>query len=68
MAISSLDLTAKAELIFLAELIADLRAAAPPWEPLLVGAMARDLLLFHAHNIPVRRATADIDIAFTVAD
>jgi predicted nucleotidyltransferase len=68
MAISSLDLTAKAELIFLAELIADLRAAAPPWEPLLVGAMARDLLLFHAHNIPVRRATADIDIAFAVAD
>jgi predicted nucleotidyltransferase len=68
MAISSLDLTTKAELTFLAELVTDLRAAAPAWEPLLVGAMARDLLLFHAHNIPVRRATADIDIAFAVAD
>jgi predicted nucleotidyltransferase len=30
--------------------------------------MARDLLLFHAHNIPVRRATEDIDLAFAVAD
>jgi predicted nucleotidyltransferase len=68
MAISSLDLTTKAELTFLAELVTDLRAAAPAWEPLLVGAMARDLLLFHAHNIPIRRATADIDIAFAVAD
>jgi predicted nucleotidyltransferase len=68
MAISSLDLTTKAELTFLAELVADLRAAASAWEPLLVGALARDLLLFHAHNIPVSRATADIDIAFAVAD
>ena len=68
MAISSLDLTTKAELTFLAELVTDLRSAAPAWEPLLVGAMARDLLLFHAHNIPVRRATADIDMAFAVAD
>ena len=68
MAISSLDFIAKAELTFLAELVADLRSAAPAWEPLLVGALARDLLLFHAHNIPVRRATADIDVAFAVAD
>ena len=68
MVISSLDLAAKTELTFLAELVADLRAAAPAWEPLLVGAMARDLLLYHAHNIPVRRATEDIDLAFAVAD
>jgi len=68
MVISSLDLAAKSELTFLAELVADLRSAAPAWEPLLVGAMARDLLLYHAHNIPVSRATEDIDLGFAVAD
>jgi predicted nucleotidyltransferase len=68
MVISSLDLAAKRELIFLAELVADLRAAAPAWKPLLVGAMARDLLLYYTHNIPVIRATEDIDLGFAVAD
>lgn len=68
MVISSLDLAAKSELTFLAEIVADLRAAAPAWKPLLVGAMARDLLLYHAHNIPVSRATEDIDLGFAVAD
>jgi predicted nucleotidyltransferase len=68
MVISSLDLAAKSELTFLAELVADLRAAAPAWKPLLVGAMARDLLLYYAHNIPVSRATEDIDLGFAVAD
>jgi predicted nucleotidyltransferase len=68
MVISSLDLAAKSDLTFLAELVADLRAAAPAWQPLLVGAMARDLLLHHAHNIPVSRATEDIDLGFAVAD
>lgn len=68
MAISSLDLAAKSELTFLAELVADLHAAAPAWKPLLVGAMARDLLLYYAHNIPVSRATEDIDLGFAVAD
>lgn len=68
MAISSLDLTAESELTFLAELVADLRAAVPAWQPLLIGAMARDLLLYHAHNITVGRATEDIDLAFAVAD
>jgi len=68
MVISSLDLAAKSELAFLAELVADLRAAAPAWKPLLVGAMARDLLLYYAHNIPVIRATEDIDLGFAVAD
>ena len=68
MVISSLDLAAKSELTFLAELVADLRAAAPAWKPLLVGAMARDLLLYYTHNIPVIRATEDIDLGFAVAD
>jgi predicted nucleotidyltransferase len=30
--------------------------------------MARDLLLYHAHNIRVNRATEDIDLAFALAD
>jgi predicted nucleotidyltransferase len=68
MVISSLDLAAKSELTFLAELVADLRAATPAWKPLLVGAMARDLLLHYAYNIPVSRATEDIDLGFAVAD
>jgi predicted nucleotidyltransferase len=68
MAISSLDLAAKSELTFLAELVADLRAAAPAWKPLLVGAMARDLLLYYAHNIRASRATEDIDLGFALSD
>lgn len=66
--ISSLDLADKTELTFLAELVADLHAAAPAWKPLLVGAMARDLLLHYAYKIPVSRATEDVDLGFAVAD
>lgn len=68
MVTSLLDLADNDDLGFLAELVADLRAAAPAWEPLLVGAMARDLLLYYAHKIPVGRATEDVDLAFAVAD
>jgi predicted nucleotidyltransferase len=68
MVISSLDLANRNDLLFLAELVADLRAAAPAWKPLVVGAMARDLLLHHAHGIPVDRATADIDLGFALGD
>jgi len=68
MVISSLDLADKSELAFLAELVADLHAAAPAWKPLLVGAMARDLLLYYAYKIPVSRATEDVDLGFAVAD
>jgi hypothetical protein len=53
MVISSLDLAAKNDLTFLAELVRDLREAAPAWEPLLTGALARDILLYHAYGIPV---------------
>jgi len=65
---SSLDLADKHELTFLAELVADLRTAAPAWEPLVVGAMARDLLLYYGYKIPVDRATEDVDLAFAIAD
>ena len=46
-----LDLSHKAELNRLTEVMADLRAAVPEVGPLLVGAMARDVLLQHAHGI-----------------
>lgn len=35
---------------------------------LLVGGMARDLLLACAHGIQAQRATEDIDFAFAVRD
>ena len=34
---------------------------------LLVGAQARDLLLHYVHDVPITRATTDVDLAFTVA-
>lgn len=68
MMVSSLNLADKQELTFLAELVADVRTAAPDAQVLLVGAMARDLLLYHAHGIRVVRATSDVDLALTVAD
>lgn len=33
---------------------------------MVVGATARDLLLFHVFGIPITRATADVDFAITV--
>jgi predicted nucleotidyltransferase len=65
---SSLNLADKQELTFLAELVADLRAAAPDLRVFLVGAAARDLLLFYAHAVRAPRATTDIDLALAVAD
>lgn len=65
---SSIDLTRKRELVFLSDLVAAVRSALPKTDMLLVGAMARDLLLFHAHGIKAARATEDIDLAFAVAD
>ena len=63
----SLDLTNKHELAFLSDLIADIRAQVSRIDILLVGAMARDLLLFHAHGIKAKRGTEDIDLGFAVA-
>ena len=62
----SLDLTNKQELAFLSNLIADIRAQVPKIDILLVGAMARDLLLFHAHGIKAKRGTEDVDFGFAV--
>ena len=63
-----MDLAGRKELVWLAELVRDVRAAAPTFRPLLVGAMARDLLLHYAHSVPIARATEDVDLAFSVAD
>lgn len=63
-----MDLSEKTELTWLADLIADLREAARDYEPLVVGAMARDLLLHYGLGVRITRATADIDLAFAVPD
>lgn len=61
-----LNLTDKLDLKPLAKLVSDARDAAPESNWLLVGAMARDVLLLHAHGIDTRRATEDVDIALAV--
>ncbi len=63
-----MDLSDKKDLIWLSDLIRDLRGAAPDCNPMVVGAMARDLLMHYGHGVPVARATADVDLAFAVAD
>jgi predicted nucleotidyltransferase len=42
----------------------DLAAGGAPW--LVAGAMARDLLLSHAHGVRIARLTRDVDIAIAV--
>jgi predicted nucleotidyltransferase len=68
MTVHSLDLADKQELAFLAEMMAGVYVAAPDARFLLVGAMARDLLLYHAHGIWTARATSDVDLALAVTD
>ena len=63
-----LNLIDKPDLRPLAALIRDLRAAAPDADVMLVGAMARDVLLLHAYGIKLPRATTDVDIALAVSD
>ena len=65
---SLLNLTDKQDLRPLAALIRDLRAAKPDADVMLVGAMARDVLLLHAYGIELPRATTDIDIALAARD
>ncbi|MFA7267727.1 MAG: hypothetical protein WC073_00150 [Sterolibacterium sp.] len=63
-----LNLAARSELAWLAALMADIRAAGLAREPLLVGAMARDLLLHYAHDVGILRTTEDVDLAIAVGD
>jgi predicted nucleotidyltransferase len=61
---SPLDLSDQPGLLPLAQLVAAMHRAKPDALPLLVGAMARDVLLSFAHDIRVARATQDMDFAF----
>jgi predicted nucleotidyltransferase len=64
---SSLDLSARADLDWLAELIGDAQQAAPRFEWLIVGALARDLHLSYAYGIRVDRVTTDTDLALAIS-
>jgi predicted nucleotidyltransferase len=64
---SLLDLAKRADLTWLAALIRDLEDALSTEECLLVGAMARDVWLYYAHDISTGRATTDVDFAVAVA-
>lgn len=64
---SLLDLSARADLEWLTELIGDARQAAPSVEWLVVGALAHDLHLSYVHGIRVDRVTTDTDLALTIA-
>ena len=61
-----LDLSHRADLVWLAELVDELSAAAPGVQPLVVGALARDLWLHYAHDIAIDRKTQDVDFALAV--
>ncbi len=61
-----MDLREHKDLAPLAELSAAIRRAAPDRKALLIGAMARDVMLFYAHGVRAARATEDMDFAFAV--
>ena len=49
-------------------ILSDAQDATPDIDFLVVGAMARDLLLHYGHGVPIARATTDIDFGLAVAD
>lgn len=65
---SCVDLSSKTELGWLADLLGDVESVIPGYEILVVGAMARDLLLHYASGLPITRASRDIDLAVAVPD
>jgi len=62
-----MDLSDKNALRWLSTILSDARGAAPNVDFLVVGAIARDLLLHYGHGVPITRATKDIDLGFAVA-
>lgn len=62
-----LDLSRHDELAWVAHLVRDLQAASPGVEPLIVGALARDLMLHYGYGFAIERATTDVDFALAVA-
>jgi predicted nucleotidyltransferase len=61
-----LDLSHRQDLVWLAQLVADVKSAAPNLRPLVVGALARDLWLHYGHGIEIKRVTEDVDFALAV--
>jgi len=61
-----LDLSQREDLAWLATLIADAKSAVPSLQPLIIGALARDLWLCHAHGLAIERVTEDVDFALAV--
>ena len=66
MANSLLDLSDRAVLGPLSQLLSAVLRVAGDTPVLLVGAAARDLLLVHAHGVEVQRATDDTDLALSL--
>jgi hypothetical protein len=66
--VTLLDFSERRELREIAQVLGAVQAAATGSPVMLVGAMARDLLLLHAHCIDTVRATNDLDIAIAVPD
>ncbi len=62
-----MDLSDKVELRWMSAILSDARDAAPDVDLLVVGAMARDLLLHYGYGVPIARATTDIDFGLAVA-
>lgn len=61
-----MDLSGRPESRWLAAVLADVVDAAPKGDFLVVGAMARDLLLHYGQGVPITRATTDIDLGVAV--
>lgn len=65
---SPIDLSEFQELDQLADVIIAIREMPHSGEPLLVGAMARDINLEFRHGVRIDRRTEDIDLAFAAED
>jgi len=65
-----LDLSAKRDLLPLAQVVRPLQAVAMPLgaEFFLMGAAARDVMLLHAHGVDTLRKTQDMDFGVMVRD
>ena len=63
----SMDLSGKTELRWLSAVLSDVREAAHAADFLVVGAIARDLLLHYGYGVPITRATTDVDLGVAVA-
>ena len=62
-----MDLSDKVELRWMSAILSDAQDATPEIDFLVVGAIARDLLLHYGHGVPIARATTDIDFGLAVA-